>query len=162
MKKRIISAICLIIMLASLVSCTGGGNYKTDVPVSELSDAAIKTVSLEKGYLDGDEDVFDEYFGAPSYVDSYSIKISRDSQNYNEFGIFRLKDSGKAKAMKGEINEYLTKRKNNKQQNDYFPNEVPKLNAAEIKIYGSYVVYAIIPSSQKTAFFGAIEELLTK
>lgn len=161
MKNRIIGVFFIMILCLSFVACASS-NYKNDVAVKDLSDAAMKTVSISKGYFDADEDVFKDDLGGSSDIDSYIIKISNDAQNINEYGVFHAKSQNAAKSFKNSINDYISKKKNNSWYEQYVPNEIPKLNAAEARVYGNYVVYAIIPESQKTAFFGAIEELLNK
>ena len=40
------------------------------------------------------------------------------------------------------------------------PEERPKLDSAEIKVVGNYVMYAILSDSDKTAAFEAFEKVL--
>jgi len=57
---------------------------------------------------------------------------------------------------------YLQKRYTENQEwyNSYMPTETPKLRDAEVRIYGNCVVYAVLSSEQRTAFFAECEKLL--
>ena len=45
-------------------------------------------------------------------------------------------------------------------QADYIAAEHPKMEDAEVRVFGNYVVYTILTKQDKTAVFKAVEELL--
>ena len=44
----------------------------------------------------------------------------------------------------------------------YAPEELPKLKDAEVKVFGNYVVYAILSESDRATLFANVEEMLKK
>ena len=72
-------------------------------------------------------------------------------------------EEGKAKAVRQQIAEdYLKKRYNENLDwyNSYMPSQTPKLRDAEVRVYGDCVVYAILSSERRTAFFAECDKLL--
>ncbi|NLW73820.1 MAG: DUF4358 domain-containing protein [Clostridiales bacterium] len=156
---RIISVILFAVLF--LASCGEKANYRNDLTVKEVMDKIEATVPLADGYYSVDSDYFDYYFeGADALVDSYEIRIANASTNINQFGVFKVK-AGQAEAMKTLCQAYISlKMERWVLQADYIAAEHPKMENAEVRVFGNYVVYTMLTKEDKAAVFKAVEELL--
>ncbi|MBQ9080778.1 MAG: DUF4358 domain-containing protein [Clostridia bacterium] len=164
MKKyipRAISALLLAVLaLTALTSC-GGANYRDDVAVSTIDSAIQAKVPVPDGYYAPDSDYLTFYFeGAEAIVNEYVIQMSATSTNINQFGIFHVKD-GEAENMKKLCENYIAKSKDRwVAQANYIASEHPKMEGAEVRIFGNYVVYTMLTDTDKALAFEAVEAAL--
>ena len=77
----------------------------------------------------------------------------------DEYGIFRMKEESGIEGMKSAIQDYIDSAKLSFNEN-YAPNEKPKLDNAEIRVFGKYVVYAVLSEDDKNVLFSALETAL--
>ena len=154
--KKIISLLLAAAALAALLAGCGGSKVK-DVPVSELADkvsAALGKSDMEaipdnyvKGYLRHE----------PSELGDYAILKNVMGTSIDEFGIFKA-GTMTADQLKAMVEDYLQVLKDSWM--NYQPEEKPKLDGAEIKTVGDYVMYAILSDADKEAAFKAFEGAL--
>lgn len=151
-----------MLALITLAACSGkGGSAKirNDVSVGDISSAVASVlsddalVSVNTTYISGSMkmDVSD--------YDSYDVKINSKGVNIDEFGVFKAKDSSQVTLVKKAVTDYLKLRRDTWMK-EYMPEEFPKLENAEVKTEGSYVIYAILSDSDKKAAFDAFEKSL--
>lgn len=164
MKKytvRIISLILVVIFSAMSLAACGGADYRDDVAVSTLDSAIQSKIPVPDGYYSPDSDYLSFYFeGADSIVTEYVIQMSATSTNINQFGIFHVKD-GEAESMKAICEAYISKSKDRwVAQANYIASEHPKMEGAEIRIFGNYVVYTMLTEADKAIAFDAVESAL--
>ncbi|HHT54190.1 MAG TPA: DUF4358 domain-containing protein [Clostridiales bacterium] len=160
-KKAVKTILTLILAVILFASCGKKVSYRDDLTAKEVIDKIEATVPLDDGYYSVDSDYLDFYFeGADALIDSYEIRIANTSTNINQFGVFKVKD-GQAEAMQALCRGYLSlKMERWVLQADYIAAEHPKMEDAEVRIFGNYVVYTILTKQDKTAVFKAVEELL--
>lgn len=150
--KRISLLLAACALLTLLAACGGGG--RDDVPVADIVTAVDAALSDSSGMLAVEE----SYVQGRLQVDTancqeYAVKLN-SSTNINEYGVFKAKDEDAAKTVAAEVEAYLSDRLST-WMDEYMPDEKPKLEAAEIKTQGVYVLYAILSDSDKTAAFSA-------
>ena len=135
--------------------------YQDGTTSRELSTHAIHSLSQETAYIVAADDALDDYFQMPDFVRDYGVYFCSDRNNLDEFGIFHVSD-GHAKEMEALLRAYLTKSlaDNRAWYDSYIPNETPKLRDAEVRVFGNYVVYAILSKNDRAALFDAIESNL--
>ncbi len=155
--KRILTALLATLLLFSLASCTET-SYKNDVPVASLADTAVSALNDGKQYSTADADFLDSYFAKPDYVTESVIRFSTDGNDLNEFGVYHVTD-GNTDAMKAALSDYLTEFYELYNAN-YLPEETPKLRDAEVKVFGNYVVYAMLNDTDRANLFASIENAL--
>lgn len=165
MKKYISRALSLLILsvcLLSLFSC-GGADYRDDVAVSAIDSAIRAKVPVADGYYAADSDYLEFYFeGADAIVTEYIVAFSATSTNINQFGIFHVKD-GEAEAMAAMCESYIVTMKDRwVAQANYIASEHPKMEGAEVRIFGNYVVYAMLTEADKATAFAEVEALLAQ
>lgn len=160
MKNRLLLLALSAILLLSLFSCAKP-SYRNDASPAELSAAAVAAIGTPDEYSVAAEGYLDDYFTAPSYVTAYSISFATDGNNLDELGIYQVTE-GNAEAMKAVLEKYLSDSldRNREWYDSYIPKETPKLRDAEVKVFGSYVVYAICDKNDRAAVFSSIEALL--
>ena len=164
MKKYTVRTISLILValfsVMALASC-GGANYRDDVSVNTIAASIQEKIPVPDGYYGPDSDYLSFYFeGAESIATEYVIEFSATSTNINQFGIFHVKD-GEAEKMKAICEAYIeTMNKRWIAQANYIASEHPKMEGAEVRIFGNYVVYTMLTEADKAIAFDAVESAL--
>lgn len=161
MKKQCRFLIALLLLsLAFLPSCKGA-RLRNDVSALALCEFAIARLDDGVEYLVADEEYLGDYFKIPESVLDYSIHFAADGNNLNEFGIFHIQ-KGHADEMEELLEDYLEDswERNQSWYDSYIPKETPKLRDAEVKVYGNYVMYAILDKDARKIFFDAVKEAL--
>ena len=157
--KRIILTLLALTLLLSLAACKST-NYADNKQVIELADGVVTALNDGKTYSTAEADFLDSYFAKPDYVTESVIRFSTDGNDLNEFGIYHVTE-GKAEDMKALLTKYVTDFYDLYNAN-YLPEETPKLRDAEVKVFGNYVVYAMLNDADRETAFQKLEELLAK
>ena len=151
MKKIISITLLSFITLLLLASCAKT-SYKSDVSVSDLAAAIDKNLgadnftAMNESYLKGAMKLDAALFS------DYVVKLNAQGVNIDEYGIFKAPDENSVDSVKEAVEGYIKLRKDT-WMDEYMPEEKPKLEAAEVKVCGLYVMYAILDdNSKKTAF----------
>ena len=159
--KKIISLILAVLLLCSLCGCGGAKvEYRDDVAVADLAQNLISSLSggsemaaMKDSYIQG-------VMGMDlSGYSEYAVYVSAIGTNIDEFGIFKLGSISAADAEK-QIKDYLQMREDTWMK-EYTPEEHPKLQNAEIKVCGSYLIYVILDDAERAASLKACEAGLT-
>ena len=86
------------------------------------------------------------------------------NDDINEVGIFHS-PGGESEAEVFRLTEaYLKSLREEKQAfiGSYAPEELPKLNGAEVRRYGNYTVYAILSEEDRQLVFETVEKMLIR
>ena len=94
---------------------------------------------------------------SPDEIGEYIILKNVMGTNIDEFGIFKA-GTMDAAALKEMIDGYLKILQDSWM--NYQPEEKPKLDGAEIKVVGDYVMYVILSDADKDAAFKAFSDAL--
>ena len=156
-----ILAVVLTFTCLCTASCGGSVAYKTDVAVSELS-AAVDTLldnpgdfaTMTEGYIVGMMEI------DPAQFEEYVVKLRASGANIDEYGIFKAADADSVDAAVAIAEAYLARRIE-AWMPEYMPEEFPKMEAASVKVFGNYVVYAILAEDVKADVFDAVKAELT-
>lgn len=157
-----ILAIVLAFTCLCTASCGGSVSYSTNVPVSELS-AAVDTLlsnpddfaTMTEGYIVGMMEI------DPSQFEEYVVKLRASGSNIDEYGIFKAADAESVDATVAIANAYIARRIE-AWMPEYMPEEFPKMEAASVKVFGQYVVYAVLSEDVKADVFDAVKAELTE
>ena len=140
-----------------LLTACGGGSVKNDVAVSELAGSIDSAIDPDGELLDAPESYITSNMKLDlSTVSEYTVKINSRGVNIDEYGIFKATDDAQLQSLQTMVNDYLKFRVDSWMV-EYMPEEFPKLQNAEVKVVGNYVMYAILSDSDKTAAFSAFE-----
>ncbi len=163
--KKFAALILLTSLILSLAACGGKGEvtYKTDVPVAAIGEAV--NAALENG---------SEMVEVPETYINHIMDV--DTANFEEFkvykqvvgavvdeyGIFKVKDTAGIDTAIAALNAYIEVNRTSSMVIEYMPEEMPKLDAAEARAMGEYVVFCILSEDSKADFFGAVSDILTE
>jgi len=163
--KKFIALTLILAVLFSLCACSGSSDtkveYKTDVAVSDLSEqiSAVNDswnfIAMDENYIAGAMKI-----DVSGYAD-YVVNINAFGTNVDEYGIFKAKDEASVAAVKADAENYLKFRLDTWME-EYMPEEKPKLEKAEVKVCGLYVMYAIVDDTSRADAFTTFENALKK
>lgn len=158
MKKTILCALLAILLL--LPSCGEKEPvYRTDLTASEISDACAPVLSSAELLAAADEDYIRyRLLLDDSLAESCAVFIQNAGTSLDEFGIAKAPTEDTS-ALEAAVADFLSRR-NEEWTGQYMVEEYPKLEAAEYRTFGRYVIYAILSEEDKTAFFAAAEQFI--
>ena len=154
--KKIISLLLVMAALCALLAGCGGSKVK-DVPVSELADTVAKALGKSDMETIPDNYVKGYFRHDPSELGDYAILKNVMGTSIDEFGVFKA-GAMTADELKTMVEDYLKVLQDSWM--NYQPEEKPKLDGAEIKIVGDYVMYAILSEADRATAFKAFEGAL--
>ena len=158
-KTRLIAAALLLCLMLSLCAC--GAKYAEDMPMDRFAsiiDADMDgkdMTAMNSGYLSGAMHL------DPSAFASYVVKLNSKGVNINEYGVFRAPDAKSVDGVKDAVEGYLKMRRDTWMK-EYMPEEKPKLDKAEVKVFGIYVLYVIASDEVRETVYKDVEKLLKK
>ena len=134
--------------------------YADNIPVAELAEEAEDELEYTD-FREANATWLDDYVTMPNDVEDCKIYYSSNGNNLNEFGIWHVRTDQIA-PMEATLRAYLAESllKNRNFYDSYIPEETPKLENAEVRVYGNYVCYAILNERDRATFFHTIEEEL--
>ena len=146
----------MLIPTALLTSCGETVSYSADIAVSDLAACADAALTESDKYTDISESYITNRMEIDlSAIEDYAVKINV----IDEYGIFKAPSDDDVEAIKETVETYLGRRVE-EWMPEYMPEEFPKVENAEVKVFGRYVVYAILSEDAKTDVFTAIENTL--
>ena len=148
------------LLLLFVCSC-GASDYANDVSVESIDTRAKDELALSGGYYNADSDFMTFTFHDPEYVDAYAVTFAQTSTDISEYGIFHVNESGKVDDMVALAEGYLESYKANWITN-YLAEEYPKIENAQVKAFGCYVVYSILDENATERLHKTVEQMLTK
>ena len=157
MRKGIILIAALIAVL--ILGGCGGGDAK-DVPVADIEtavdtalgtnvDMAQQSESYVKGMLK---------IEPGSYAECV-VKSDAHAETVDEYGIFKGADSSQTDKLETSVKAYLDVRRAS-WMDAYMPEEKPKVENAEYKRVGNYVMYVILHEDNRATALKAFEDAL--
>ena len=162
MKKYVFLTLILALFI-SLGGCSAK-KYRDDVSCKTLVDSVSAKMPEELDFLELDESFREFYFeGAEEYDDCY-IVYSSPSEDISEIGIFHAVSDQAAEKIEGVCYEYIVDLGQNSRAfiASYAPEELTKLDGAEVRRYGRYVVYTVLDASDAERVFESVENALSE
>lgn len=159
-KYAVIFIIILAVIATSLPSCSKKSSFADDVPCDKISKAAHDAVDSTQEYGEHTADYIRLYFDEG--FDSASVTYSLNTNDINEIGVFHGESEEQAKEIEEACREYLRDIREEQRAfiASYAPEELPKLDGAQVRRYGNYVIYAILPTEMLPQAFDAAESAL--
>lgn len=162
--KNVVKPISLLLCLVALLSlcACGGEKINTDVVPADISENIVKALgavdamtALDESYITGRMDI------DLSNCAEYDVRLSTASINVNEFGVFKAKDVDHVEALDADVQAYLAMRLET-WMDEYLPEEKPKVENAQVRTFGPYVIYTILSESDSQIAIDTMSEMLTK
>ncbi len=161
--KTILTLLLLTVLcLAALAGCSNNKevSYRTDADVHALADACSAKLASASLMADADEDyLLYRMELSESFLPDAVVRIQNAGTALDEFGIFRAPDNLSPAILEDTVKAYLAAR-DKEWTGLYLVEEYPKLRDAEYKVYGKYVIYAILSEEDKAALFSEAEAQL--
>lgn len=169
-----ITTIFFVFLLIMFTSCSNSNNkkqsdhtdvintvFKSDITAVEFAERfdslllnGTKLTAVDDDYITGMLELnLDD-------VTEYVLKIQTSGTEVDQYGIFKTISETKAEALADSVSAYLVMLNDNWQNFNYLPEEMPKINAAEVKSAGLYVVFVIATEDEKTAVFDEFYTML--
>ncbi len=160
--KNIVKFVALVLCMTALLAlcACGGEKINTDVAPADISENIVKALgavdamtALDESYITGRMDI------DLSNCAEYDVRLSTASINVNEFGVFKAKDVDHVEALDADVQAYLAMRLET-WMDEYLPEEKPKVENAQVRTFGPYVIYTILSESDSTLAFNTASEML--
>lgn len=158
--KKTILLISVFMLLFSF-SCSKTVKYRNDLSSEEVMKSAPLYERSAETYDMYDKDFLDFFFEDIPTSDCV-VLYSASQENIDEFGIFHAADTENTAKISESVEKYLSEMKDSQRAfiESYAAEELPKLDTAEMRIYGNYVAYAILSPEEMSAFFEHVENTL--
>lgn len=157
--KKILPIICAVLALSLLAACGSGAKVKDDVAAADVSKAVVAALPADSFATASETYVTGVMRMEVAKFKGYDVEVNSKGENIDMFGVFQGSDEKQTAEIKKACEDYLQMRKDTWVP-EYMPEERPKLDSAEIKVVGNYVMYAILSDSDKAAAFEAFEKVL--
>ena len=135
-------------------------NYLTSLSAAEVADAAADGLAEE--FRTADADYLSDYVTLPQSGYTLCVRIATGGDCIDEYGILHTDiDTEGAERL---IREYLARsyEENRAFYDSYIPTETPKLRDAQVRVFGDYVVYAILSPEDRDRLFKRVEACLSE
>ena len=162
MKKYCLVALILAFVLL-FVGCATE-KYRDDVSCKALVDAVTAKMPSELDFRELDESFREFYFeGADGFDDCY-IAYSADNEDISEIGVFHAVSDEAAEKIEGICYEYINDLSQNSRAfiASYAPEELTKLDGAEVRRYGRYVIYTVLNTADTERVFETVKNALSE
>ena len=157
--------IILIVITAVFLASCATKSFSSTLSCNELSKSL-------KGEISSDKQEFTQYteeeirFLFPSFelYDDATVIYSNDSVDITEVGVLHASSEKHAHELLEDAKDYIHELQEQKREflQSYSPTELLKLNSAEAKRFGQYVVFVIAEQGDVDKVFKKAEMLLTK
>ena len=163
--KKILSFSVLALLMTLVFQGCAEQEINRTLTCRELSNQLESEISVP-------QDEFKEYtteelrflFSSPELFEDICIVYSSDSTDVCEIGIFYASSEENAKLLFEDAKSYIKSLQEEKSEflRNYSPEELSKLNSAEARRYGNYIIFTVADTSDKNNLFKKAETILLK
>lgn len=159
--KTLLVCLCILCLPLCLIGC-GEEPYRTDLSCKAITDKITDTLTLPNGYAPFGEEHMRFYFeDIEDYADK-SLVYSTLTEDINEIGVFRGNHREDVEKLRNVCQGYVDTLAEEQRAfiASYAPEEITKLDHAEVRVYGSYVIYTVLSPEDRDTAFDILESLL--
>ena len=158
---RKIIFVALMISALFLSSCNTK-KYSDEISCYELCERALSSIDETDEFSDYGKEYIKYFFEDSELHDDFRIVYSTESDDIDELGVFHAPSADTAKEISSIVQNYISEIQNTQRAfiESYAPEELPKLDRAEVRVFGNYIVYAIMEEEEKSDVFSAIDKRL--
>ena len=162
MKKQRAIALSLLLALMLCACKAKEKTYTDDLSCAELMDTVEEQIPTDFGYESYGGEHLRYYFEDTKRHDDVCLRYTARSEDIGEVGIFHTPDEASRAEIERLCKNYLATLREEKTAfiESYAPEEVPKLNSAEVRSFGNYTVYAILSDADRALVFDTVEKQL--
>ena len=158
--KRI--TLLTILLVCLCFSSCGAKSYVDTFTCDDITNAITDEILGSQAYAEfTDKDVHLMFDDTEKY-DGWSIMYSISSDDISEIGILHARDAESTEEILEDAIEYVEDLKKEKQEflRNYLPKELNKLNYADARAFGNYVVYTVLSQDTTEEVFSFVEKML--
>lgn len=161
--KRLFAFLLLIALLTGF-GCRQKKEYRDDVSCETITSEVCDELSGEESFLPFGEDHIHFSFEATDRFADKSLVYSAPSENIDEIGVFRADNDADIAELRRLCEQYVITLREDMRAfvESYAPREATKLDRAEVKVFGHYIVYTVLSDDDRKEAYEEIEELLAK
>ena len=155
---KIFKLTALLICAVFLFGCSKM-EYSDDKSCRELGEGIEALLDDSQEYSEFDGAHVDIYFDDSAEYDDLFAVYSTDNNDINEFGVFHAPNANVADDLLESCREYVEDMREGSRAfiASYAPGELPKLDGAEVRRFGNYVVYTVLSDSDAQAVFDYVK-----
>ena len=159
--KRLLCCLLLLTLLPS-IGCRRTQEYRTDVSCRAITDAICDQLGDDEEYAAFGKDHLRFFFEDTDTYSDQSLVYSVRSENIDEVGVFLAKSEEDVPVLRTLCEQYVTSLREEQRAfiESYAPREAKKLDSAEVRVFGRYVVYTVLDQEEREEAHEKIEELL--
>lgn len=157
------TALFLLCCSVFFASCAQN-KYLDTLPCARITDTLTEEILGSDMYAEYTQKDVSLLFGNDELFDSCSVIYSISSDDIGEVGVFHAKDNQNAKKLLEKAEKYIEDIKDEKNSfvRNYMPQELDKLNYADTRRFGNYVVYTILSADTSDEIFDTVKKLLSE
>ena len=161
MKNKIL-AICLIGLSLIGTACAHPEAYTDQIASETLADVLAQSIDVHGTLQTDTGSGIEAYFPLPDYVIDQSIRYAPAADNADEFGVLHVKEGYAADCKRLLEERYLLALQEEKTEfyRSYAEEQAQKLERATVRVFGNYVVYAILDTDVRNDLFTAAQKAL--
>ena len=136
--------------------------YRDDLSCREIADRLCDLLPVSGGYEQfGKEHLQYSFDNADGYEDE-CLMYSVLSENINEIGVFHADEEENVQALRQNCEQYLARMREEERAfiESYAPREAAKLDAAEVRVFGEYIIYVVLSPEDRDKVFDEAKNLL--
>lgn len=162
--KKIIKTLSTLLLVAVLLSGCSRVQYADSVACRDIGSAISDTLDDGLEYAELSAEHVKQYFDNTDEYDDIHTMYSTDTGDINEIGIFHASSKKNADSVETKCREYIDGMKEDSRPfiASYAPNELPKLDGAQVRRFGNYVVYTVLDDSTADKVFEKVKDSLKK
>ena len=165
MRIKLIGILICIFALALIFEACSTKEYSNSQGCETLTQTLMREISVPEGEFSSySADELNFFFSSPALYDDISVIYSKDSTDISELGILHASSEEKAVELFEESKLYIKNLQEQKREflSNYAPEEIKKLNSAEARRFGNYIIFTVADPDDKNYVFSKAEELLKK
>ena len=165
MNLKIVSIILCIFCSGCIFASCSKKEYSDTSTCKDVSNELMREISVPEGefsqYTDKELTFF---FSSPALYNDCAVIYSKDTEDIAELGVLHAADEETAKKLLDDVKLYIKNLQEQKLEflSNYSPDEVEKLNSAEARRFGNYVIFTVASPNDKKCMFEKAEKMLIK
>ena len=163
--KKLLSIFLLITIALFIFQACNEKSYRNTISCNDISLQLRESLSApNKKFSQYSSDDLKFLFPSIELYDDICVAYSTDSTDVREIGVLHASNEDNAKKLCEEAKAYIKTLQEEKSEflRNYSPAELTKLNSADVKQYGNYIIFIIAESTERDNAFKSAESLLTK